>query len=68
AHHVIFSGQEPGTAGVDDVVTVVGEYTNSYERTDQGWKIRRSRLQVHWTSGKPNLFPLAMQRAGNKGS
>ncbi|MGI9286243.1 MAG: nuclear transport factor 2 family protein [Pseudomonadales bacterium] len=68
AHHVIFSGPEPGTAGVDDVVTIVGEYTNSYERADQGWKIHRSRLQVYWSSGNPNLFPLAMQRAANMSS
>lgn len=63
ADHVIFAQAELPIATADDVVTVVGEYTNTYTPTTAGWKISASRLEVHWSSGNLELFPRAMQRA-----
>ena len=46
-----------------EVVTVVGEYTNSYTRIDGQWKICKSELVVNWSSGNVALFGTAMERA-----
>lgn len=63
AGHVIFPNAE--LAIVDeqkDVVTVVGEYSNSYRQIDGLWKICKSVLEVNWTSGNVALFETAAQR------
>ncbi|CAH0993068.1 hypothetical protein SIN8267_03207 [Sinobacterium norvegicum] len=63
ADHVIFSHPELLHALDGDVVRLVGEYTNHYRQTDAGWKIIRSKLAVHWTSGEAELFARSAQRA-----
>ena len=39
--------------------TLGGHYTNRLVRTDAGWKIRRCRLTVTWTTGDPSVFEIA---------
>jgi hypothetical protein len=63
ADHVIFSEPAFLHALDGDVVRLVGEYTNHYRQTDTGWKIIRSTLAVHWTSGNPELFARSVQRS-----
>lgn len=63
ADHIIFSNPEHGIAGTDDIVTIVGKYTNTCLLTEDGWKVSKSRLEVNWSSGNAALFPQAMQRA-----
>jgi hypothetical protein len=63
ADHVIFANPEMPIVTPEDVVTVVGEYTNWYERGGEDWKICRSKLVVNWSSGNPALFVTAMERA-----
>lgn len=63
ADHVIFAAPEIPMVSPEDVVTVVGEYTNWYERDGGGWKICRSKLVVNWSSGNAALLATAMERA-----
>ncbi len=63
ADHVIFANPEMPIVTPEDVVTVVGEYTNWYERIGEGWKICRSKLVVNWSSGNTALLATAMERA-----
>jgi len=63
ADHVIFAAPEIAMVSPEDVVTVVGEYTNWYERDGGGWKICRSKLVVNWSSGNAALLATAMERA-----
>ena len=57
ADHVKFRDPAVPFVGPEDVVTVVGEYTNVYTRQRDSWKIQRSQLVVNWTSGNPALVP-----------
>lgn len=63
ADHVIFSDPETPVVTPGQVVTVVGEYTNWYERRDNDWKICRSKLVINYSSGNLELLGVAMERA-----
>jgi hypothetical protein len=62
ADHVIFPNPEAPIIGAQDVVTVVGEYTNHYQQVAGDWKICKSELAVHWSSGNIALFASATER------
>ena len=63
ADHVIFENPEVPLVGDQDIVVVVGEYTNFYEQVGDSWKICKSQLVVNWTSGNVALLGTAMERA-----
>ncbi len=63
ADHVILADPAFTQATAEEVATVVGEYTNTCELTEEGWKIVRSRLDMAWTKGNSELFAVAMTRA-----
>ena len=63
ADHVIFANPELPVVSDEEVVTVVGEYTNDYQLEAGGWKICKSQLVVNWSSGNMALFEIAAQRA-----
>ncbi len=63
ADHVIFANPEVPLVGDQDIVVVVGEYTNFYEQIGDDWKICKSQLVVNWSSGNVALLGIAMQRA-----
>jgi SnoaL-like protein len=63
ADHVIFANPEETAAAPEEIATVVGEYTNTCELGDHGWKIRSSKLEMQWSRGNGALFPEAMARA-----
>lgn len=62
ADHVIFPAPEMPIAGPDDVVTVVGEYHNHYREIEGVWKICKSELVVHYSTGNMNLFAVSAER------
>lgn len=62
ADHVIFPNAEMPIVDTQDVVTVVGEYTNYFEQVDGAWKISRSELVVNWSRGNVALFVSAAER------
>lgn len=66
ADHVIFPNADLPLVADDDVVTVVGEYTNHYEQTDQGWKICRSKLTIQYSRGNLALFGTAAERVAEQ--
>ena len=66
ADHVIFPDPAVPLVSDDDVATVVGEYTNHYERTLQGWKISRSKLEIHYSRGNLDLFGTAAERVAEQ--
>jgi hypothetical protein len=63
ADHVIFANPEMPVVESQDVVTVVGEYTNHYAEFDGAWKICKSALVVNWSHGNMTLLATAMERA-----
>jgi hypothetical protein len=63
ADHVIFANPEMPIVGSEEVVTVVGEYTNHYAQLDGQWKICKSELVVNWSEGNIALFVTATERA-----
>jgi hypothetical protein len=63
ADHVIFANPEIPIVTPQELVTVVGEYTNWYERDGAGLKICRSKLVVYYSSGNLSLLERAMERA-----
>ena len=62
ADHVIFPNPEMPIVGPQDVVTVVGEYTNHYAQVEGVWKICKSELVVNWSHGNMALFTAATDR------
>ena len=62
ADHVIFPDPEMPIAGPQDVVTVVGEYHNHYREIAGAWKIFKSELVVHYSTGNMELFGVSAQR------
>ena len=46
----------------DNTLTLGGYYTNTLVRVGEGWRIRRCRLTVTWTTGNKHLFALARER------
>jgi len=63
ADHVIFANPDLPIVSDEEVVTVVGEYTNDYQLDADGWKICKSQLVVNWSSGNIALFETAAERA-----
>lgn len=63
ADHVLFPNLAMPVVGPQDVVTVVGEYTNHYRQIDGAWKICKSELAVNWSHGNIALFTAATERA-----
>jgi hypothetical protein len=55
ADHVVYP-DPTRIIGPQDVVTVVGEYSNDFRRIDGAWKIVFSRLDVWWTTGNVALL------------
>jgi hypothetical protein len=68
ADHVIFPDPAMPLAGEQDVVTVIGEYTNSYAASPAGLKINRSRLVINCTRGNVALLGEAINRAAARQS
>jgi hypothetical protein len=56
ADHIVFPQPDFPIIGPQDVVTVVGEYSNDYVLHDGAWKICFSRLDVQWSSGNVALL------------
>jgi hypothetical protein len=63
ADHIIFSDPQMPVVQAQDVVTVVGEYTNQYVEMGGLWKICKSELVVNWSQGNLELFTAARERA-----
>ena len=63
ADHVIFANPEMPVIGPEEVVVVVGEYTNRYREIDGCWKICKSELEVNWSEGNFSLLATATERA-----
>jgi|TARA_B110000503_G_scaffold22889_2_gene35645 hypothetical protein len=63
ADHVIFVNSEKPAVQPEEVVTVVGEYTNHYAQIEGQWQICKSELIVNWTEGNLNLLAIAGERA-----
>ena len=62
ADHVIFPNPEMPILESQDVVTVVGEYTNHYVQIGDSWRICKSELVVNWSQGNIALFVAATER------
>lgn len=62
ADHVIFANPELPLVAPEDVVTVVGEYTNQYLLDGDSWKIFHSKLVVNYSTGNVALFGTALER------
>jgi len=45
-----------------NTLTLGGYYTNELVRTAEGWKIRKCKLTVTWTTGNRHVFDLARER------
>ncbi|WP_101758042.1 nuclear transport factor 2 family protein [Oceanicoccus sp. KOV_DT_Chl] len=63
ADHIIFPDPEVHIIGPENIATVVGEYKNNYKKVDGLWKISKSALDVHWSSGNIELFDQAVAKA-----
>jgi hypothetical protein len=63
ADHVIFANPEMPVIAPEEVVVVVGEYTNHYAEIDGCWKICKSELVVNWSEGNVSLLATATERA-----
>tara|TARA_R110002073_G_scaffold6066_6_gene36615 strand:+ start:568 stop:1080 length:513 start_codon:yes stop_codon:yes gene_type:complete len=63
ADHVIFANPDMPAIGPEEMVTVVGEYTNHYTQLDGVWKICKSELLVNWSEGNISLLATATERA-----
>ena len=63
ADHLIFPNPEMPLAQPEDVVTVVGEYTNQYRLEGAHWKIFHSKLVVNYSTGNIALLGQAAERA-----
>ncbi len=63
ADHIIFPDPAVRLAGDEDVMTVIGEYSNNYELLGGQWKICHSALNVHYSRGNTELMAQAMTRA-----
>lgn len=65
ADHIIFNDPQQNFATEEEVATVVGEYTNVYQRQEGGWKITSSQLATHYSRGNIALFVTAGERAAS---
>ena len=66
ADHVIFPNPELPIISDADVATVIGEYTNHFAQTADGWKIRRSKLVINYSRGNLDLFGVAAERVAEQ--
>lgn len=62
ADHIIFPDAANPHIGPQDNITVVGQYSNTYDEIDGQWKIIKSELVVHYTHGNLALFESAAAR------
>jgi hypothetical protein len=63
ADHIIFSEPRMPVVDAQEVVTLVGEYTNYYTQVEGVWKICKSALEVNWSAGNIALLGAAIARA-----
>ena len=65
ADHVIFPDASTPIpiAAAENITTVVGEYTNHYTQIDGEWKISKSKLDMHWSTGNIDLFQKAIEKS-----
>jgi hypothetical protein len=57
-----FVALEPGDAAGAGRWTIGGYYVNDLSRTAAGWKLRRVKLTVTWSSGNADVPRLALRR------
>lgn len=62
ADHVMFPDPAMPIVGAENIATVVGEYTNQYGKIDGEWKISKSKLAIHWSTGNIELFQKAVEK------
>lgn len=62
ADHIMFPHPEMPIVGPENIATVVGEYTNHYKRIGVEWKIYKSKLDIHWSTGNIDLFRQAVEK------
>jgi len=62
ADHIMFPDPAMPIVGPEHIATVVGEYTNFYQQIDGGWKIVKSKLDIHWSTGNIDLFRQAVEK------
>jgi len=62
ADHVIFPDPAVPIVGVNDIATVVGEYTNHYKQVKGEWKIFKSKLEMNYSTGNIDLFQQAVEK------
>ncbi len=63
AGHVIYPDVNAPSVGPEDIVTVVGEYCNTYSFEGGDCRICASELHVSHTEGNVALLAMAMERA-----
>jgi hypothetical protein len=63
ADHIILSDPAVNDITPQEIVKLVGEYTNGYKLINGQWKIVTSHLRVDWTIGNYGLFEQAQARA-----
>ena len=63
ADHIMLPDPNMPIVSGENIATVVGEYTNFYEKNAGKWTICKSELAVHWSSGNIALFPQAAEKA-----
>lgn len=63
ADHVMLPDPTMPIIGPESIATVVGEYTNQYRRIGSDWKIFKSKLDIHWSSGNIDLFRQAIEKS-----
>ena len=66
ADHLILEEGQVTPATPEQVVTVVGEYTNVFRQERDGWKIVRSKLAMDYATGNDTLFGVAAERAARR--
>ncbi|KKK81819.1 hypothetical protein LCGC14_2809610, partial [marine sediment metagenome] len=62
ADHIMLPDPNMPIVSGENIATVVGEYTNFYEKNAGKWTICKSELAVHWSSGNIALFPQAAEK------
>jgi len=66
ADHIMFPDPQMPIAAADNIATVIGEYTNQYEQINGDWKIVKSKLAIHFSTGNIELFQEAVERITGK--
>ena len=63
ADHLILEEGQLDAARPEQIITVVGEYTNVFRQDGERWKIVRSKLAMSYATGNQALFVEAATRA-----